>query len=519
MITKHFFILGLLLLFLVTHFHLFFNNDNNIINDDNNDKRKKFLLNFTQNMKNLNLSNYKDNNNNNIQDKDAITPSSYDKLFPPSNENEKNKNKRSLIRDIYDARTGNLLLSTKGELRLYPNAEEIPPSCGFGKLHFNANGEMWTCVCSEPDYFGGIYCDEPQKKLILKNKCIKVGRINDLENTDISTFNPFTQGVCVECSSKDATPNFSSPFPSCHVINTIREEEEEEEEEEDVCFRDVVNPNFNSIFNKYIKGYGCSCDYYNGFVEVNVGDMGDQESADNSNGCLKIGKSPSGGDYYHKTHIAFHTLKNGGYPKQVHEYRQLEQPYQSLLFGGKQKPLALLIDQPARDIVHKEDWLNRCIKPSKEQKISRLNDNDKWDIVHRTGLFRINKYEKRKYTHPISAFTLNFHDYFMPKVWTETTNQRYVKNAMLGHPVIFGHFTAENKKWRNKCTLNPLGTREKKYYGMTMLYKPGKIVKLDTRGFEKNEKMTIIVIPPDHKKEMMTQKDLKLGRILSLKKC
>ena len=480
MINKYLFILGLLLLFLITHIHLFVNNNNDIIIDKYN-KRKNFFSNFIKNLKR------------NTNDKPVNYSSFCDKLFPPSNEDEDHKDKRSLHRNIYDARNGKLILAAKGELRLYPNADEIPPSCGFGKLYFSTTGVMWTCVCSEPDYFAGIYCDEPQKKLILKNKCLKVGHIDNLENTDISTFNPFLQGVCVECASKDATPNFSSPFPSCHVINTIQDEEENEEEKgEDFCYRDVVNPNFNSIFNKYVKGYGCTCDYYNGFVEVNVGDQ------DHSNGCLKIGKTPRDTtNYYHKTHIAFHTLQNNGNPKQVHEYRQLEQPYHSLL----SQPAALLVDQPARDVVHKHDWLNRCLEAKSDQKISRLNDNDKWDIVHRKTWLRINDYQKRKYTHPISAFTLYYHIYFTPKEWTELSDARYVKNAMLGHPIIFGN--RANNKWYQKCTLNPLGTRENKYYGITMLYKPGKIVKLDTRGYEKNEKMNVVVIPPKYEEEMM----------------
>ena len=483
--NKYICFLGIVLLFLISYFHLFIvsNNNNNNNNNIHNIIRKRFLFKFKEKLEFFSLNNNNNNNNNNNDDDDD----KINKIFPPSTEDKSDENKRSLTRDIYDVSNGTLLLSAKGELRSYPNAEEIPPKCGFGKLYFNTDNESWSCACYEPDYFGGIYCDEPQKKLILKNNCMKVGNINNLKNTDVSTFNPFTHGVCVECATRNAVPNLSSPFPACHTINKIQEEEEEEIKE-DKCFRDVVNPNFNSIFNQYIKGYGCVCDYYNGFVEVNVGERGDEDSVDNSNGCLKIGKVETT-NHYHKTHIAFHTLQNRGFPKQVHEYRELEQPYQSLL---TMKKSVLLIDQPARDVVHKQDWLNRCVNNSAKQKIARLNDGDKWNYVTISGL--INYYKLRKYTYPISAYKLDVHKFFVPKKWYETTSGRYVNNAMLGHPIVFGQAMGKLKKWRRKCTLNPLGTREGKYFGLTMLYKPGAIVKLDTRG--ENE---MIVIPPDYK--------------------
>ena len=35
---------------------------------------------------------------------------------------------------------------------------------------------------------------------------------------DVSTFNPILEGVCVECSTKGATPALPSPIPKCHCI-------------------------------------------------------------------------------------------------------------------------------------------------------------------------------------------------------------------------------------------------------------------------------------------------------------
>ena len=332
---------------------------------------------------------------------------------------------------------------------------------------------------------------------------MKVGYINNLEETDVSKFNPLVHGVCVECSSKDAIPDISSPIPKCHKINKIIDEEEEEEEEEDYCYRDVLNPNFNSIFNKYVKGYGCVCDYYNGFVEVNVGGIGDKDgtNVNNSNGCIKIGKTFNNNNYHHQTHLAYYTLENSLLPKQIHEYKKLEQPFQSL-FGKEQNMSSLLVEQPARDIVHEQDWLNRCIKPNPKQIIRRLNGG-KWPVVHKRTF--VNHYEKRANTFPISAQKLAIGRGFEAKHWYETTNMRYIHNAILGHPIVYGTHNAKNEKWRGKCTLNPLGSVHEKYFGLTMQYKPGSIVKLDTRGYE-NERYNVITIPPSYENEMMDPK-------------
>ena len=502
-----FFIGIILLLFIISHSH--FIDDTNNINNDNYDINidKQFLLKFNQKLQSLNFDYNNDDNS----------------LFPlVTTTATTNKNARRLFnRDIYDGKTGQLILSSKGELRLYPNAEEIPPSCGFGKLYFNKNDiddrkSWWTCVCSAPDYFGGIYCDEPQRKLIIENKCMKVGHIDDLENTDISTFNPFLKGVCVECSTKDATPDLSSPIPKCQIINKIEEDDKNIKKKNNGCFSDPINPNLNSTLNKYVKGYGCVCDYYNGFVEINVGGYNnDKENGEDiqSNACLKIGnRSRHIKDYYHKTHLAYYTLKNSLKPIQVHEYNQLELPYQSL-FGKNKK---LLVNQPAKNIVHKYDWLNRHVKANPKQKIRRLNyPNSDWPVVHKQNL--INSYERRNETYPISAYNIANGRGFELKHWYESTNLRYLNNSVWGHPIMYGSYNKDDKNniWYNHCTLNPLGPIHLQYYGLTMLYKPGSIIRLDTRGFESEKKYNnvdtfnkIHTIPPDYKNEMMNSKDI-----------
>ena len=78
---------------------------------------------------------------------------------------------------------------------------------------------------------------------------------------------------------------------------------------------------------------------------------------------------------------------------------------------------------------------------------------------------------------------------------------------MLGHSIICGDVITKNKKWARKCTLNPLGTTNAKYFGITMLYKPGEIVRLDTRGFEKGV-MDVVVIAPDIENDMTHPKKI-----------
>ena len=485
------FSLAIIILILITHFHMINNNNNNI--DNNIDKT--FLANFYKRLRENNNT-VKENYNN---DENEIFP-----LVKDDDDDDDDNNKKRLYnRDIYNAEDGTLILSAKGELRLYPNSDDIPTSCGFGKLHYNIKTKSWRCVCSAPDYFGGIYCDEPQNKLIVKNKCLKVGHINNLENTDVSTFNPILEGVCVECSTKDATPALSSPIPKCHCINKI-DDDDDDPKNHDRCFSDPTNPNFNSEFNKYIEGYGCFCDYFNGFVEMTVG--GD----DLPNACLKIGKSPPPSSeqqqqHFHKSHLAYYTLKNLGKPIQIHEYRELEQPYSSL-FG---QSYSLLVNQPTRDVVHKNDWLNTCVKPRSDQKIRRLNyPKDDWPIVHKKHL--VNHYERRNETFPISALRIATGRGFETKHWYETTDMRYMNNAVLGRPVMYG-YNATDEKWNGHCTLNPLGPKYNEYYGLTTLYRPGSIVRMDTRGYKREDEKkqkngSVITLPPNYETEMMDPK-------------
>ena len=520
-IVIYYFFIGIVILSIFIYFHHVYDIDND---DDNkyNDIDKHFLFQFQKNLKNLKF-------NNDDSDDDINKNTLADQLFPLIHNkidsiNKNTKNARRLYnRDIYDGKTGNLILSSKGEWRIYPKAQEIPHSCGFGKLHFytSKNNITWTCICSAPQYFGGLYCDEPQKKLLVENKCAKVGYINDLDNTDISTFNPFLQGVCVQCSTRDATPDLSSPVPKCHNINKIKNDDDDDDDDDkkdkDICFSDPVNPNLNSIFNKYIDGYGCSCDYYNGFVEINIGGYNNNNNNNNSNACLKIGKrSRKIKDYYHKTHMAYYTLKNDLKPIQVHEYQELEQPYQSLFFGKKNNNKLLLVDQPARKTVHKQDWLNRHIKAKSTQKIRRINyPHSDWPVVHKYHF--VNKYERRNETYPISAYKMAIGRGFETKHWYETTNQRYLSNSVWGHPVMYGSSSISSinidnykgNKWEGLCTLNPLGPKYSQYYGLTMLYKPGSVVKLDTRGFhsEKHYNRNVVTLPPNYRNEMMNPND------------
>ena len=409
------FSLAIITLILITHFHIIF------ISNNNNDIDKKFLQKFHKRLK-KNIM--KENNETNT-------------LFPlVKEEDEDNDNKRRLYnRDIYNAENGTLLLSTKEEMRLYPNADEIPTSCGFGRLHYNIKNKSWNCFCSAP-----------------------------------------------------ATPAISSSIPKCYSIN--KDEEEEDEEDRHPCFSNPTNPNFNSVFNKYVEGYGCSCDYFNGFVEARIGEFDELLS----NACLKIGKISEKKDYYHKSHLAYYALLNFGKPIQIHEYQELEQPYKSLFSGGK---ASLLVNQPTRDIVHKNDWLNTCVRPTSHQKLRRLKyPKADWPVVHKRHL--VNHYERRNETYSVSAFKVATGRGFETKHWYETTNNRYINNTVIGHPIMYGS-NATDEIWNGRCTLNPLGPLHNEYYGLTMMYKPGSIVRLDTRGYnsekKRNNRHTVTIAP------------------------
>ena len=434
------------------------------------------------------LRNNNNNNNNNI----IINES---KLFKKPNTTDNNNNNiKEILMNIYDAYTGELLLTPNGEPYIYPNSKEIPSNCGFGKLMFNQITQSWKCSCHAPDYFGGEYCDELQDKLTIDNNCAKVGNINNLDNTDVSQFNPFLEGICVECISDNATPVIDSPIPRCEIINNKKKLKRKKWK--NPCFYDAINPNSNSSsVNKYIPGYGCACDYYNGFVEVQL--KNPKYPEDISHACIKLGKRNS---LLHKSHLAYHTFKNLGKPIQIHEYNNLEQPFNSIFPGKK----SLLVDQPSIDLVHEYDWLNRCIKPYPPNIIRRIKyPRTDWPIVHKRNL--INIYESRLETYPISALRLATGQGFETKHWYETTNMRYLNNAVLGRPIMYGDKSAYNKIYKNKCIINPLGAQLGAYYGITMLHSPTTHLKLDIRGYEQ-EKVTesnVITIPPNYKEELM----------------
>ena len=118
-------------------------------------------------------------------------------------------------------------------------------------------------------------------------------------------------------------------------------------------------------------------------------------------------------------------------------------------------------------------------------KIQRLNyPQDEWPVVHKKRL--INYYDTQKETYPISALKIATGRGFETKHWYEISNERYMQNSVWGHPIMFG-YKASDDKWNDKCTLNPLGAKYKTYYGLTMLYKPGDIIKLDTRGYDREK--------------------------------
>ena len=102
---------------------------------------------------------------------------------------------------------------------------------------------------------------------------------------------------------------------------------------------DALNPHsFFSPNNIYFPGYGCVCDYHNGFVEailpssINI-------KKEISNACIKIGKDQPAS--FHRTDVAYYTLNGNFKPIQVHSFRELEYPFK-VIFKDAQE---LLIKQ------------------------------------------------------------------------------------------------------------------------------------------------------------------------------
>ena len=442
------------------------------------------------------------NNNNNKM--------STDLLFPRCEEGKDDC--RHLALTVYDGLTGSLLLeSRESEGRIYPNADQIPQTCGFGKLVYYSQNKTWNCVCHAPSYFNGPHCDEPQPTLTRTNKCSAVAKSTDLSNRDISTFNPFLEGVCVECSIPNAVPILTALEPLCRDDNNDINSRNVEMEEmrQNPCFYDALNPQKgnSSPFNKFVEGYGCVCDYQNGFVEVRFNREKNNNDNIISDACVKFGVTDQ--DDFHRADLAYYTFQNDRNPIQVHSYTQLESPFDNsdIFFpssssSSSSSSLEFLVKQPSAAIVHSQDWLNRNISPTKTQKIRRLNyPRDNWPIVDKIHL--INSYERRNETNPVDAYTLVLGRGFETKHFYEVTNKRWLTNAVWGHPVIYTYLG--DPVWYGKVTLNPIGAELKYYYGLTMKTKPGEIVRLDTRGYdqEKEETDKVLTLPPSYIHEMM----------------
>ena len=411
---------------------------------------------------------------------------------------------RHLKISIFDQFTGSLLLESRGEGRIYPNADQIPQTCGFGKLVYNLREKSWDCICHAPLYFSGNHCDEPQPVLTQTNKCSVVAESTNLSNRDISTFNPFLEGVCVECSVPNAVPILTALEPQCEEIN-----KETNLARENPCFYDALNPQAdnNSPFNKFVEGYGCVCDYQNGFIEVQFESHSRDTAGVVSDACVKFGQPTVDG--FHLADIAYYSFQNSRNPIQVHSYTHLESPFSNIFKGKKE----ILVKQPALEIVHSEDWLNRNIKATKTEKIRRLNyPHEDWPIVDKIRL--VNSYQRRLETSPVDANTLAMGRGFETKHWYETTNDRWLSNSIWGHPIVFTYLGGDTTPWYGKVTLNPIGVELGWYYGVSIKTKPGEIVRLDTRGYEQEEeeekkkKSAVVTLPPSYKYEMMDPKSI-----------
>lgn len=391
--------------------------------------------------------------------------------------------------DIHDKKTGNLLLSRKlKRKRIYPNSVRIPKTCGFGRLVFDTETLQWECQCLASEYFGGDFCDIPGPELTVKRKCRQVAEFDNVENYDLSTFNPITNGICVECTDPyTMIPIVDDAIPSCE-----KEEKEEEEETKHPCFFDALNPEAQrgSPLNKFVENYGCSCDYQNGYIEV--------VEKNRSIACVKLGKSTN---EFHRADIAFYCVQNHRKPIQVHSYKELEFPFTKIFENYRE----LLVLQEARAIVHNQDWLNRNVKPTKRQKIRRLNyPIDTWPVVDKHRL--VNKYRRRHETNNLSTWDLSLGRGFETKHWYELTNQRWLSNTIWGTPIVFA-FNAKDEIWNQKSTLNPLGVKHNWYYGITIFTQPGHVVRLDTRGYKQEKKYVRVFTHPPHQVNDMMNPD------------
>ena len=408
------------------------------------------------------------------------------------------------------------------------------PECSvsLGRLTLNSTTGEFRCSCTTYNLFTGPHCDHPSDKLVRENNCKRVGWTKNPLVTNLSLFDPIEEGICVECSVPGAVPVIDSVIkigPSClkPAAKSLKKNKKNNNKIKKkknpirptsslppLCIFDILTGRYTSPINKYVSGYGCSCDYHNGYVEGYIFGL-EEEAAGISerdkiiigNICIKVAKN-AGKSEYHRADILYYTLINDGKPLQTHTYtyKQLEPPFASLLSKynnnnkNNNKTTVLLIDQPLSNFnVHSHDWLNRNLR--KHTQLYRRHKNDTWPVVNTNGL--INHYSRSPVTVPISTFKLKVGKGYEEKHWYELTNSRYLTNAVWGHPIIYG----SKNEWANVFTLNSLGVEKGYYVGLTLLTRPEdhlKTVRIDTRTVSENQFPKVIL--PHYYRDMTSKK-------------
>ena len=134
----------------------------------------------------------------------------------------------------------------------------------------------------------------------------------------------------------------------------------------------------------------------------------------------------------------------------------------------------------------------------------------------------VNHYRKRDETTPVSAYKMAVGRGFETKHWHETTNKRWLSNAVWGHPIMYTHQALDDYKlWNGKTTLNPVGVKLGEYYGFTLFTKEGgggggggedNVPRLDNRGYKQeliaDRDYSVTTIPPDYQQELMDPKSI-----------
>ena len=459
----------------------------------------------------------------------------------------------SFNQPVYDNNDTTKLLwpaNTSWHLGRMLNASINPhvPECSefLGRLTLNFTTGDFSCLCTS-NLFTGPHCDQPSDKLLRENNCKRVGWSKNPLVTDVSLFDPVEEGICVECTVTGAVPVIESvqTGPSCwKPVKLLKKKKEGRKKKKKkkkkkirppLCVFDVLTGRHTSPINKYVSGYGCSCDYHNGYVEGYIFGLDEKEISDNNNSndnkviignaCIKIAKNTEKLEY-HRTDILYYTLVNNGNPLQTHTYKyeQLEPPFVSLLSLHNNNKLInskavnnklinskavakveLLIDQPLGNFkVHSHDWLNRNFR--KHTQMYRRRKNDTWPgVTTKGGIRLINHYFRRPVTIPISTVEFKIGKGYEKKYWYELTNFRYLTNAVWGHPVIYG----SKDEWADTFTLNSVGVKEGYYVGLTLLTRPEdylKTVRVDTRTVSKNRFPK--VIPPDYYRDMTSEEEI-----------